>query len=171
MEPKLAGLWSVYEQAKADYLAVAEKHNYSTAKAARFLRDTAENTLMYLENKNTDPIMMAELEATYQMAKSMAVSLTGGKKRKFDDSDMDRVRGTPRGPSNLPSRSRFGGQGKTFGNMGRNGPPATYADHSAGYGGFYADPHHGPAPRMNRGHSGIPFGYSRPVDSYQPPFY
>ncbi|EXJ76728.1 uncharacterized protein A1O5_01236 [Cladophialophora psammophila CBS 110553] len=112
MEPRLAVLWSVYETARAEYLAVLDKNDNEMAiKRAKFLRDTAENILLYLENRNADPLMVAELEGTFTHAKNTAVCLTGGKKRKFDKSEMDQVKGTPRGPS-LPFRklrSRGGG--------------------------------------------------------------
>ncbi|OQU94131.1 hypothetical protein CLAIMM_00538 isoform 2 [Cladophialophora immunda] len=100
MEPRLAVLWSVYETARAEYLAVVDKDdNEKAAKRAKFLRDTAENILLYLENRNADPLMIAELEGTFSHAKNTAVCLTGGKKRKFDPSEMEKVKGTPRGPS------------------------------------------------------------------------
>ncbi|KIX04319.1 uncharacterized protein Z518_05186 [Rhinocladiella mackenziei CBS 650.93] len=108
MEPKLARLWRVYETARADYLAVVDKDSQETISTAKFLRDTAENTLQYLKNKNVDPIMVTELEATYNMAKAEVVSLTGGKKRKFDLVEIDDVKGVPRGPSNETKTPRRG---------------------------------------------------------------
>ncbi|KIY03859.1 uncharacterized protein Z520_00550 [Fonsecaea multimorphosa CBS 102226] len=106
MEPRLAVLWSVYETARAEYLAVIDKDDNDMAvKRAKFLRDTAENILLYLENRVADPLMIAELEGTFKHAKDTAVCLTGGKKRKFDPSEMDQVKGTPRGPS-LPFRKK-----------------------------------------------------------------
>jgi len=164
MEPKLARLWSVYKKARADFVAVSGKADrFKKAVAAKFLRDTAENTLHYLQNKNTDPIMMAELFATYNMAKSTAVSLTGGKKRKFDYVEKDKVKGTPRGPSNLRSKTRHEGTGSSVSDRYKKreliGPPG------------YAEEYVRDKAELNnrgRGHSGVLFGYSRVVDSYQP---
>src|SRR5216110_579875 len=48
---KLNNLWNVYQRAKFDYLLVANDMSRATARAARFLRDTAENMLSYFENK------------------------------------------------------------------------------------------------------------------------
>ena len=109
MVADLSQLWNVYETAKEEYLAVANLGNERTTKAAKFLRDTAENTLHHLQNKNVDDIMLAELEATYKMAKTVVVSLTGGKKRKFDAVEMEGVRGTPKGPSGQARGGRHAG--------------------------------------------------------------
>lgn len=111
MVADLAQLWSVYETAKEEYLAVANQGNERTIKAAKFLRDTAENTLHHLQNKNVDDIMLAELKGNYEMAKTVVVSLTGGKKRKFDAVEMEGVRGTPKGPKG-PSGQAHGGGGR-----------------------------------------------------------
>jgi hypothetical protein len=100
MEPKLAALWSVYEIARADYLVALDKSNREkTITTAKFLRDTAENILLYLENKTADALMIAELEGTFKHAKTTVVCLTGGKIRKFDKAEIDKVKGVPRGPS------------------------------------------------------------------------
>jgi hypothetical protein len=160
-EPRLTNLWNVYQRAKADYLVVANHQNHTTATAARFLRDTAENILSYLENKTTDPIMMEELNATYRMAKEAAVSLTGGKKRKFDVGEAGQEMGARRGHGSLPDRLGHGGS-QRYGGMRRSRSPARYS-------GGYGDPAGYPAAEtQSRGPSGIPFGYSRPVDSYHP---
>lgn len=99
MEPKLKRLWEVYEKAKSDYFAVSDSKSNDLVGAAKFLRDTAENTQQYLTDKSIDPIMLAELQSTYNMAKATVVSLTGGKKRKFDAVDMEWMRSAPRAPS------------------------------------------------------------------------
>jgi hypothetical protein len=164
MEPKLMNLWNVYQRAKADYLVVANDQNHAAARAARFLRDTAENILSYFENKTTDPIMMAELDATCRMAKEAAVSLTGGKKRKFDVGETDRGTGVRRGYGSLPYRSRNGG-GQRYGSMRRSRSPVGFTSGHYGHGG---PPSYPAATQAARGPSGIPFGYSRPVDSYHP---
>src|ERR1700712_4262076 len=86
MEPKLASLWSVYESARKDYLAALDNTTgkEKTISTAKFLRDTAENIILYLKNKNVDALMIAELETTFTHAKTTVVCLTGGKNRKFD---------------------------------------------------------------------------------------
>jgi hypothetical protein len=164
MEPKLTNLWNVYQCAKADYLLVADDQNHATARAARFLRDTAENILSYLGNKTTDPIMMAELDATCRMAKEAAVSLTGGKKRKFDVGETDRGMGVRRGYGSLPYRSRKGG-GQRYGTIRQSRSPVGFTSAHQAHGG---PPSYPAVTQTPRGPSGIPFGYSHPVDSYHP---
>ena len=59
----------------------------TTAKfhAARFLRDTAENALIYLRARHmgNHPII-PELEKMFDQAKEEAIRLSGGKKRRFE---------------------------------------------------------------------------------------
>lgn len=166
MEPKLNNLWNVYQRAKSDYLLVANDMNRATARAARFLRDTAENILSYLENKPSDPIMMAELDATCRMAKEAAVSLTGGKKRKFDVGESERGMGARRGHGSLSIRARYGGGSQRYGNLRRSRSPVGFHPGRFGHGG--GPPGYPVVTHAPRGPSGIPFGYSRPVDSYHP---
>ncbi|KAJ9602840.1 hypothetical protein H2200_012620 [Cladophialophora chaetospira] len=100
MEPKLAGLWSVYETARTDYLDALKKNiREKIVSTAKFLRDTAENILLFLENKNADALLIAELEGTFTHAKTTVVCLTGGRNRKFDKAEVDKLIGVPRGPS------------------------------------------------------------------------
>ncbi|ETI21358.1 hypothetical protein G647_07704 [Cladophialophora carrionii CBS 160.54] len=102
MEPRLGALWSVYEIARADYLIALDRNNREkTITTAKFLRDTAENILLYLENKNADALMITELEGTFKHAKNTVVCLTGGKIRKFDKAEIENLKGVPRGPSRL----------------------------------------------------------------------
>ena len=100
MEPRLAALWSVYEVARTDFRTALDNANREkTMSTAKFLRDTAENILLFFENKTADALMIAELESTFMHAKTTVVCLTGGKNRKFDKAEMDKVKGVPRGPS------------------------------------------------------------------------
>ena len=105
MEPKLQSMWTVYETARRDYLAALEydEDRPKTINTAKFLRDTAENILLYLRNKSADPFMITELEATFNHAKTTVVCLTGGKNRKFDRAEIEKMKGIPTGPS-LPTR-------------------------------------------------------------------
>ena len=169
MEPKLGRLWSVYQKAKADYLSVTNKGTIVKIDAARFLRDTAENTIIYLRDKKAESVMMSELESTYKMAKTTVVSLTGGRKRKFDFEGDRPFQGTPLGPSNLTSKARNPDRGSAHGGDGQARYVGGFGGHlggqaSTGYGRTHINCSGGPV----RGHSGIPFGYSRPVDSYHP---
>ena len=172
MEPKLKRLWSVYEDARADFLAVADQKDQSTINAAKFLRDTAENTIQYLKNRNADSLMLTELHATCEKAKDMVVGLTGGKKRKFDRAGMDSVKGVPRGPSNFQDQSY---------QEERARPERRYSDvrdqderarserrYSEVGSEDWNRRERTSVQGRGRGHSGIPYGYTRPVDSYHP---
>ncbi|KAI5305455.1 hypothetical protein KEM56_004376 [Ascosphaera pollenicola] len=56
------------------------------ADAAKFLRDTAENTLDYLRSRELyeTHVMVPELEANFKMAREKVVALSGGRKRRFE---------------------------------------------------------------------------------------
>ncbi|RMZ91735.1 hypothetical protein DV736_g1018, partial [Chaetothyriales sp. CBS 134916] len=82
--PNFRRLMTVYEQARAEYLAVADNEDRNTLHAARFLRDTVENLLDGLRNKTIEAGKRAELDAMAKMAKEAVEKLCGGKKRKFD---------------------------------------------------------------------------------------
>src|SRR5438045_2069149 len=138
----------------------------ATARAARFLRDTAENMLSYFENKPADPILMAELDTTCKMAQEAAVSLTGGKKRKFDAGESERDMGAWREHGSHSIRPRYGDGGQRYGGLRRSRSPVAF--HSGRYGHGGGGTGYPVATQGPRGPSGIPFGYSRPVDSYHP---
>lgn len=164
MEPHVGRLWSLYEKARADFQAVVpERDSQATADSARFLRDTAENTIQYLKTQKFDPILMAELHAVYDLAKATAVSATGGRKRKFDIAGCDKVKEESRGnyhASSISQRqelyspypgSQYPGpsQNERYSNHGRMGT--------------------GRAQRVGRGPSGIPYGCAV-QDSLNGPF-
>lgn len=153
MEPQVARLWSLYEKARADFQAVLPKKDHqATADSARFLRDTAENTIQYLKGKDFDAVMMAELHAVNDLAKATAVSATGGKKRKFDIAGTEQVKKdghgcgrAERAPSNVQRRDRY----------------APYSgSHRGSYNRYntYQRMEPGRSHRSARGPSGIPFG-------------
>ncbi len=138
MEPKLAALWSVYESARTEYQTALDKPDKEKKiNTAKFLRDTAENILLFLQNKNADALMIAELEGTFMHAKTTVVWMTGGKNRKFDTAEMDKVKGIPRGPSRstqpqyhqYPPPSEIASQ---YHNGASAGYEATSFDRSAG---------------------------------------
>ena len=124
----------MYDQARTEYLAVADLDNQITVKAAKFLRDTAENALSIVRDTNIDAGVLRELEETCDKAKKAVVDLSGGKKRKFDGPQGQMV-------NDISSKRGREGRGGSF----------------RGRGGW-----------RGRGHSGIPYGYTRMVDSYHP---
>jgi hypothetical protein len=140
-DPKLARLFTVYDQARSEYNSFVEIGDSKTVTAAKFLRDTAENALTYLKGMNVDADVLAELKGTCEMAATAVITLSGGKKRKFDmrEEGNGSVSGWyAKGKGDEKRRSQSGGKWRG----GRGG--------------------------KSRGPSGIPYGYTRPVDSYYP---
>lgn len=174
-EARVERLTSVYQQAKRDYENVAGADSAAKLDAARFLRDTAENTIVYFRRIREDTgnyvstELMRDLEQAFMSASASVVSLNGGRKRKFD-----RVGNMP--PADTPHQSggmaraaktvvRDGGRGSAGGYVSctsleraRQCYPINPAerDISTDFG-----------PGRGRGRQ-RPFGYNRPVDSYQP---
>jgi hypothetical protein len=97
-EDKLSHILAVYAKAKADYFTIDESNTEDKSRAAKFLRDTAENTLVYIRAQKADHRLIPELESTREMAKDKAVTLCGGRKRRFEVCEMDGVQGIPRNP-------------------------------------------------------------------------
>lgn len=124
-DPKLKRLFDVYEQAKTEYLAVVELNDdRKTVAAARFLRDTAENALSILKEKDIDPDVLRSLQETYDKAKEAAVELSGGKKRKFDGPPGAVVNGKS-SKSGREGRGSYRGRGRRRG-RGHSGIPYGY---------------------------------------------
>lgn len=81
-----------YFRAKHDFYDRYEgnQHRYdpSLAETAKFLRDSAENALSYLEAQNmmsTCPEdLVTELQTVFDFAKSKAIAFLGGRKRRFE---------------------------------------------------------------------------------------
>lgn len=192
--PGLIRLWGVFEQAKKDYIRSAEDENGQTHQAAKFLRDTAENTLDHIGRAagHVDPRIEAELRQTFETAQQIVVQLSGGRKRKFDRVHDEQVKRTKReSPRQRPTQSD---QSRSKHYLSR--PLAQLEDrskqrlHSSSKGigyrsttsGSYPfeerrhvdrfrskqDPKREKIAMKGRGHSGIPFGYSREVDSWCP---
>lgn len=86
-EDKIARILSVYSQAKDEYYHADAKKCF---KAAQFLRDTTENALAYLDSDEQlqfDRGLLGELRGVLKFAKEKAVELSGGKERRFDNTD------------------------------------------------------------------------------------
>lgn len=192
--PGLIRLWGVFEQAKKDYIRSAGNENCQTHQAAKFLRDTAENTLDHIGRAAgyVDPRIEAELRQTFETAQQIVVQLSGGRKRKFDrvhDEQMKRTKREP--PKQRPTQS-----GHSRSNHYLSRPLTQLEDRSKERSHSYSkgigsrpttsdsytfegrrhvdqvrskqDPKREKIAMKGRGHSGIPFGYSREVDSWCP---
>ncbi len=84
-------LLNLYKTAKDDYCKT-DRNTMSRTKAARFLRDTTENCILYIEDRQSsansqmhDEPILRELRATLEEAMEEVEKGSGGKKRRFDD--------------------------------------------------------------------------------------
>lgn len=83
---RLNRMLAIFYRAKEDYNRVRNCENGHLCDAIRFLRDTTENTIIYLRSNGlSNHTSMAELEETFRYSKEKAVDLSGGRKRHFDD--------------------------------------------------------------------------------------
>ncbi|KAL1886661.1 hypothetical protein Plec18167_000594 [Paecilomyces lecythidis] len=74
-----------YIKAKEDYHATSGASRFEKLDAVKFLRDTAENTLNYLQVHGlADHAFVPELQRSFEMAKDVATSLSNGRKRRFE---------------------------------------------------------------------------------------
>lgn len=81
-----------YFRAKNDFYTRHESTHYQydpkLADAAKFLRDSAENALSYLEAhellSSCDSELVLELQTVFDFAKSKAIEILGGRKRRFE---------------------------------------------------------------------------------------
>jgi len=84
-DKKLNRILDIYFKAKKDFSDLGKSNTVEKFEAARFLRDTAENTLNYLHKRNLmEHHMVPELEEMFNHAKEKATELSGGKKRRFE---------------------------------------------------------------------------------------
>ncbi|EED13056.1 hypothetical protein TSTA_055580 [Talaromyces stipitatus ATCC 10500] len=81
-----------YFKAKSDFYALHEsardRDDPKLADAAKFLRDSAENALSYLQAQGIlslcDSSLVMELQTVFGFAKSKAIEFLGGRKRRFE---------------------------------------------------------------------------------------
>lgn len=98
---KFERLWKLYQTASGEYCKT-RKNTMSRTRAAKFLRDTTENCVLYIEDKQRtsnsqtyEKSKLRELRATLEEAIKEVEKGSGGKKRRFDD-DWDDVPMAPR---------------------------------------------------------------------------
>lgn len=118
-EDKLSRILAVYAKAKADYFATDESDREDKSRAAKFLRDTAENTLVYIKAQKSDHRLIPDLESTREMAKDKAITLCGGRKRRFEVCEMDNVQGVPRNPKRAMARKHYQRDSEYYGGRSR----------------------------------------------------
>lgn len=190
-------MWSVYMQAKRDFYADTAHDDKKQRDVAKFLRDTTENILQYVKGKHTDQLLLDELVRTFQTAEEAVSMHHGGKKRKFDDEHIKGSRTACRNPASRIESDRHSRRSDCRRGVIRERTQADFPGHTqalihrsksqhsdrvrrnAVAELFPDDQRFVPGPMRNgrrrgsprqpgRGHSGIPFGYTRAVDSYQP---
>jgi len=191
LEPITSRLWNVYANSKKEFAAVNNPHSLEKQDAAKFLRDTAENLLHRLRDISADERLVKEVLETFRIANITATTLHGGRKRKFDggtdlsardstparnvarDAKVNSAREGPRQgkrPKQTTGKEFFPGHTSAIKHHRRNAVDLDREDL------YYASPEELPESRRSfkkkknkgRGHSGIPYGYSRPVDSWYP---
>ncbi|ODM19628.1 hypothetical protein SI65_04613 [Aspergillus cristatus] len=113
LNERVTRMLAVYHRAKEDYQRIKRRDNVEPLHAVRFLRDTAENTILYLRtNGFFEHELITELERTFDYARDKAAQLSGGRKRHFDD-DWERQRERDR------DRDRRGESGEKRSRSGR----------------------------------------------------
>lgn len=101
IDPKISRLWALYQKGRVEYNS-CPKGSFAHSKAARFLRDTIENGLFYIEraypsvicDDNSETFQDAKLSAIRNKLIELRTSLNeitpvvekayGGQKRRFD---------------------------------------------------------------------------------------
>ncbi|KAL9108432.1 MAG: hypothetical protein Q9227_006766 [Pyrenula ochraceoflavens] len=96
----LARLLNLCYTAKFEYLRTPEDELVSKKKKVKFLRDTAENTLQYIDEMRIeiDIETLQDIRKMRNEASSCAISLNHGRKRKFDNSKSGEISDAPIGP-------------------------------------------------------------------------
>ncbi|OJJ51153.1 hypothetical protein ASPZODRAFT_11995 [Penicilliopsis zonata CBS 506.65] len=81
---RLATMLRVFTNARDEYRE-HERNGLITVQSARFLRDTAENAMIWLRDKGLlDHDMLPEIEYYFDLAKKKATQMAGGRERSFD---------------------------------------------------------------------------------------
>ncbi|PYH90256.1 hypothetical protein BO71DRAFT_388027 [Aspergillus ellipticus CBS 707.79] len=79
-------LIEVYRSAKNEYYGEKKRDGAEGLGLVRYLRDTAENTLLYLQgNGMSDHPLIPDIKYSFEMAKDKAAQLSGGRGRRFDE--------------------------------------------------------------------------------------
>ncbi|PYI06748.1 hypothetical protein BO78DRAFT_429481 [Aspergillus sclerotiicarbonarius CBS 121057] len=79
-------LIQVYRTAKNEYNDKKHRDGVHNLSLVRYLRDTAENTLLYLQgNGMSDHPMIQDIEHSFRMTRDKAAQLSGGRGRRFDE--------------------------------------------------------------------------------------
>ncbi|PLB51087.1 hypothetical protein P170DRAFT_355635 [Aspergillus steynii IBT 23096] len=76
----------VFYEARRDYFEALQTDGFASTTTIRFLRDTAENALLYFrQNAMMNHDAVSDLQKIFAIARDKAAELCGGRKRHFDD--------------------------------------------------------------------------------------
>ncbi|KAL1957407.1 hypothetical protein VTO42DRAFT_6087 [Malbranchea cinnamomea] len=73
-----------FTNAQYEYSSTGEGDFARKRQTAKFLRDSAENALAYLQTSHPDHYMIPLLRRTFEMAQAKCIGLNGGRKRPFE---------------------------------------------------------------------------------------
>ena len=138
-DPSLIRIFETYNKGAIDFNVTAEK-SLDRTKAAKFLRDTIENLLGYVDSKaataniRTEDIigegLLEELTSNLQKMRAIAEKGCGGKKRPFDRGYS--AEGTS-GKRRLPATPQKVEQAKKYPHAARKHGPSRRGDASTNY--------------------------------------
>lgn len=83
----VAAMFKTFRKAQSEYDSVRNTNHQSKYKAAKFLRDSAENTHKYLLENDPGHHMIPLLKGVFNMAQAKTMAMNGGKKRPFEYSE------------------------------------------------------------------------------------
>ena len=170
-DEKFRRLIDIYHKAKTDFLSTPPR-SLDRTKAAKFLRDTIENCLAYLEAKRVptsangstadsssvngtiDRAMLKELKNTLAQATAIAEKGSGGKKRRFDE-DWENA---PLEAAKMKARIVPQSSSSNANPVARQGAHADVLDSCQA---ISQNDHAHPSPVRNRGEQNLPAEYHR----------
>ncbi|KAI9930323.1 hypothetical protein ASPWEDRAFT_182342 [Aspergillus wentii DTO 134E9] len=86
LHEKVERILDVYRKAKDEFYNKKQSDGMEDPSSVRFLRDTAENALNYLHSHGLqDHKLVPELESVFRSARDKATELSGGRKRRFEE--------------------------------------------------------------------------------------
>ncbi|KAK2877223.1 hypothetical protein FQN49_001322 [Arthroderma sp. PD_2] len=89
LDGQLATMLKTFATAQLEHDFVTEAKNQAKYKAARFLSDSAENSLRHLRDHDPEHYMVPVLKQAFNKAQREIVEMKRGKKRSFDMSDKE----------------------------------------------------------------------------------
>ncbi|KKZ65471.1 hypothetical protein EMCG_08703 [[Emmonsia] crescens] len=114
IKDSLSRILATFSNAQREYKLISDSDVVAKSRAAKFLRDTAENALNYLHARKMEHDMVPKLEAAFQMAKEKAITLSGGRKRPFEIYEVGCSRRRPSSSSSSSQYARRSSQSHSY---------------------------------------------------------